>query len=267
MKQKYYYGAVLGYPILYSLSPNLYNDYFKKNDINFFYNAIEINKNSIVEFIKDVEKYGYRFFNITQPLKEEILNISSISDDVVKKTENGNLIIYLENINQWRVFNTDYFGFSESYGEIFSTIVLPKVALVGTGSVAKTVFSYLKDNFINNIDVFSVTGRPIPDFFRDKTTFKIYESSEEIKNSISFNEKKEKNSDFYDILIFASSHLHETFFNFDDFKFAKMISLNYQSEFLDVECKKRNIPFFSGKNMLIKQFEKNIEILKEFNIF
>ncbi|MBN2695175.1 hypothetical protein JXR93_10990 [bacterium] len=261
MKQKYYYGAVLGSPVLYSLSPNLYNNYFKENNIDYFYNAIEVDRDSIATFFKDIHQYGYRFFNITQPLKDEIFKISDHSDDIVKKTQNGNLAIYLEDSGVWKIFNTDYYGFSESYKKTILEKESPKVALVGTGSVSKTVFSFLKDSGVYDIDVFSITGRSIPDYF----SFKV--SKSDFKKIGCVFQNINESSKVYDILIFASSHLHERFFSFDSFRFNKMISLNYQSQYLQNECKYREIEFFGGREMLIKQFEKNIEILKEFNIF
>ncbi len=248
MELKYNLCGIIGKSVFYSKSPKLYNDFFKENNLQYFYNSVNLNDEELSEFIKNAPKWGYKFFNITIPYKKDVLNFIKNYDEIVNQTQNVNLIVY-EN-NEWFGFNTDYSGFSRSYKNILNKINNEsRVLLVGTGGVAQTIYTYLKNNKYQNVTIYSLRKTSIPVFFADCEIFEnIIDESQEKKH--------------FDLVIFASSYLGENLFLEMNVVYDNLISVNYQTKILDEYCEQKNINFKNGEEMLLEQFKENLKKIK-----
>ena len=77
---------VIGDNVSKSLSPTIFNYWFKKHKINAKYGFVELNTNNfdrrIKQILKDKSVYG---LNITIPFKQKIMNILMFWIDTLKK--------------------------------------------------------------------------------------------------------------------------------------------------------------------------------------
>lgn len=135
---------LLGYPLSHSYSPLIYNRFFKILNCDAGYFLYETKKEDLKERINEILKdRDVKGFNLTQPLKEEILKFNLILDDISKKIFSVNCI-KIEEKNLYG-FNTDYFGFLKSLypykRELENSISL----ILGAGGAAKSVILALKE--------------------------------------------------------------------------------------------------------------------------
>lgn len=145
------YCGLLGKNITYTKSPDIHNEYYKKNNINLKYEVFDLNENEITSFIESLREKNVVGFNITIPYKELILqyidrleypaNIINAANTVLVK---GNELIG---------FNTDYFGFIMSLKEEGIELLKKDCLIIGAGGSAKCVYTALKDLGADNIDI------------------------------------------------------------------------------------------------------------------
>ncbi len=243
-------GVIIGKNINYSQSPNLYNNYFKKNNIDATYKILNVeSENSFKNILKNSK---YDFFNITQPYKNIAFKYIDKLDSIATKTQNINLII--KKNDKLFGYNSDYFGFSTYKNKIDKNT--NSILIVGRGGVAKTVYTYLRDNH-KNIKLYIISPRDnkISSFFKE------YES---------FHPKRVDAPILcyrFDLMIFAASHLAEEIITDYNLYPQNIINLNYQSRELENYALLNKIPYINGYDMLLKQFDKNIEILNSFFSF
>jgi len=66
-------AAVLGSPIMHSLSPTLHNAAYEKLGIDATYSAIEVGSSQLESFLKNqLTDSSWMGFSLTMPLKEEL---------------------------------------------------------------------------------------------------------------------------------------------------------------------------------------------------
>jgi len=240
-------GVIVGKNINYSQSPNLYNSYFQKNSIDATYKILNVESEN---YFKDILKNSkYDFFNITQPYKNIAFRYIDKLDSIATKTQNINLII--KKNDKLLGYNSDYFGFS-TYKKSLNKNT-NSILLVGRGGVAQTVYTYLKDNH-KDIKLYIISPRDnkISSFFKEYENFHPKRVDAPI---LCYR---------FDLMIFAASHLAEGIIVDYNLYPKNIINLNYQSRELENYAILNKIPYINGYSMLLKQFDKNIEILNSF---
>ncbi len=134
---------LLGYPLSHSFSPEIYNRFFKtlKCDAKYFLYETkkEDLKNRLDEILIDKDVRG---FNLTQPLKEEILKFNLKLDEISKKILSVNCV-KIEDSNLFG-FNTDYFGFLKSLYPYKNDLENSNALVLGAGGASKAVILALK---------------------------------------------------------------------------------------------------------------------------
>jgi len=129
--------AVIGDPIVHSLSPLMQNwmiNYFK---INAAYVAFHVKSNQLEQCVNGVKAFNMGGLNVTAPHKEQILNFVDQKSREVEllhaantlKNENGTITAFV----------TDPFGFIESLGKNQSRFAGANVLMFGAGGAAKSV--------------------------------------------------------------------------------------------------------------------------------
>ena len=143
---------VIGSNTSLSLSPLIFNYWFKKHSIKGEYDFIEINENNFEKEIKKIlGKAGLCGLNITVPFKEKIIPFLS-------KTDNDSRLIGAVNCvtkkkNQTIGSNTDWIGFKNSILELEKSVNIAKLkknkaVVVGYGGSAKaTIYALDKMGF------------------------------------------------------------------------------------------------------------------------
>ncbi|MCH5167422.1 MAG: shikimate dehydrogenase [Erysipelotrichales bacterium] len=126
------YGLI-GYPLRHSWSRGYFTNKFKENNIDAFYDNLEIEN---LEGIKDLlVSNNYKGFNVTIPYKEKILGYVDGIDDKVNTIKACNCIKIIDGI--FIGTNTDIIGFKESYKDILNPN--KKALILGTGGASKSV--------------------------------------------------------------------------------------------------------------------------------
>jgi shikimate dehydrogenase len=168
--------ALIGFPLIQSMSKEFFDDFFRKNNINDYYQNIELQ--NINEFIAVVQKNHFSGFNVTIPYKEKIIPFLDLLDKEAKDVGAVN-VIKLQN-NKLTGYNTDIYGFKMA----LLPLLQPhhKNALIlGTGGASKAV-KYVLDNMQINSKFVSRTKNK-DNFVYTELTGQIIENNQIIINT------------------------------------------------------------------------------------
>ena len=133
---------VIGNPINHSLSPELHNYWFKKNNINGTYDKEKLNSSDLKKLILRVKNNEICGINVTVPFKKEII---SYLDELSLEAENTQSVntIYLDN-DKVKGHNTDVDGFELSLSNIKFDVKGKKIFILGAGGVVPSIIFSLK---------------------------------------------------------------------------------------------------------------------------
>ena len=132
--------CIIGYPVKHSISPRLYNEYFRRAGMNHLYVMEEILPRDFDTEIKRVLK-EYDGFNVTIPHKERVM-------DYVDPDENARRIKAVNCVFCGKGYNTDWLGVVKS---LERTEVKEPVIVVGAGGAARAVIYALLQLGIEDI--------------------------------------------------------------------------------------------------------------------
>jgi len=163
--------GLLGYNISYSLSPKIYNYWFKGYNITASYNLIDI-----AELTPNVFS-NYKGFNITKPYKEKIIPFLKKLSPEVQLIKSVNLVA--DNIG----YNTDYLGLLDSYQYYNIHTANKNILILGAGGAARAVAYSLKDS-AKNIFIYNRTQEKAAKIIAD---FNISNYQDNIEFDIIFN--------------------------------------------------------------------------------
>lgn len=145
--------GLLGNNIQYSRSPEIHDEYYKLNKLDFHYKLFDMEKNEIRYFIENLYNNNILGFNVTIPYKEYIINF--LKEVMYPANEIGavNTVVVT---NQGLIgYNTDYFGFIKSLEVEGIKLIKGRALIIGNGGAAKSVFLALKDLGVESIDMTS----------------------------------------------------------------------------------------------------------------
>ena len=142
---------LLGYPIRYSLSPEIYKKIFTERGINATYGLLPTKKGELAKRLSELISESAKGFNLTQPLKEEILRFDISLFGVASEIRSVNAV----KIESGRLFgfNTDYAGFKKSIMPIKGRIKGKSGTVFGAGGAAKAVVKALLDIGVSELFV------------------------------------------------------------------------------------------------------------------
>lgn len=142
------YG-LLGEKLSHSLSPKIHNELLKSIEEQGIYKLFEIDKDSLLDFVKAIKLLKVKGCNVTIPYKKEIIKYI---DEISKEVNSIGAIntIYLKD-NKLYGYNTDYFGFGYLMKKANIDIKGKNAVILGNGGAAQAVLHYLLDNLVNKI--------------------------------------------------------------------------------------------------------------------
>ncbi len=137
--------AVLGDPIEHSLSPLIHNTAFEEIGMNAVYVPIRVQKDALIESLKQFETLDIQGYSVTIPHKEAVCQKYKKHDSSVKAIGASNTI-YRDKSNKWYLTNTDYdaaldtilLGMKEG-GIKPTTIAGKQILMLGAGGVARAI--------------------------------------------------------------------------------------------------------------------------------
>lgn len=134
--------AVIGHPIKHSLSPLMHHANFKKLNLDYQYEAINIPESHfqhIREIISERELDG---FNVTIPHKARIIPyLDDISDEA--KEMGAVNTVKIKN-GKWIGYNTDGIGFVKGLESYYGSLKDAKILILGAGGASKGITYQLK---------------------------------------------------------------------------------------------------------------------------
>jgi len=145
------YG-IIGKSLSYSLSPNLHNFWFKKNNLKANYSLIEIESEQIKDVIDKIRTKKLCGINVTIPYKQKIIPYLDLIVNDAKETYSVNTV-YLNNENKVVGENSDVYGFEKSFINKFNNIDLieKNFLILGAGGVIPSLIYALKKKRIKKI--------------------------------------------------------------------------------------------------------------------
>lgn len=147
--------CLIGHPISKSLSPEIHNYSFEKNNINARYMAFDVREENLKEAVEGIRTLGIKGCNVTIPHKVNIIKYLDEIDEEARllgavntvKNENGKLIGY----------NTDGKGFTNVLKDKNIELENKSVAILGAGGAARAISIILAKEGIKDIVVFNRT--------------------------------------------------------------------------------------------------------------
>lgn len=144
---------IIGNPISHSLSPKIHNYWFKKNNIDAFYEKISPEQNELENIIKKIKTGEIYGMNITVPYKERVIPFLEDQSDLSRQTKSVNTIFN----KQGKIYgdNTDVYGFEKSITNEKINLQNKSVLIFGAGGVVPSIILALnnlktKKIFISN---------------------------------------------------------------------------------------------------------------------
>ena len=155
------YGLI-GKPLAHSTSMVRFNKFFREQHINAHYNNYELE--SVEDVTKLIEKYpNLCGFNVTIPYKQDIIPYLNRLDETAKAIGAVNTVKVLHRDGGVEMvgYNTDWTGFTKSFGELLEGH--SKALILGTGGVSKAVKYALdkmgiENKFVSRSSNFDIMG-------------------------------------------------------------------------------------------------------------
>jgi shikimate dehydrogenase len=146
--------AVIGDPVIHSLSPVVHNAVFQHEKLDKIYLALRADKCGLKLAIDAVRLFDIKGLNVTMPLKEDILKYL---DDLSPEAELIGAVNCIDNNNGFLTgYNTDSTGFWRSLGALAVEHVPDEVFIFGAGGVARAITAQL---VIKGVKVIYLTNR------------------------------------------------------------------------------------------------------------
>lgn len=137
--------GIIGNPISHSLSPVIHNYWLNVFNINSSYIPLEVKENNIEKILKKIKNENFRGFNITIPLKEQIIPYLDELDTNAEQIGAVNTVI-VSNSGKLIGRNTDGYGFLENIKLNFPEFKVSSgpILILGAGGAARSICFALK---------------------------------------------------------------------------------------------------------------------------
>ncbi len=265
------YLGVIGYPAFHSLSPYMHSEVMKALKIEGFYHAFEVDPQKFTSAIRGALSLGFTGLNITLPFKEKAYKISDVVKGDALYTGAVNTIRFLD--GRIEGYNTDVYGFIKSLEKANFSLRKKRIAIFGSGGVARAIlFASLKEG-PQNITIFARNTKKAEKMIEQIE--KLGQMIEPIiieKENIKAKKINEIKFEEFDIIINATSlgWKGENIFDVIGKKPSKLSSreeekkLFYDTVYMETEFLKTAKSFgykiMDGKWMLVLQGAKSFEI-------
>ncbi|MGE6609892.1 shikimate dehydrogenase [Peribacillus sp. NPDC076916] len=145
------YG-VMGDPIAHSMSPDIHNDAFEKENIEAVYHHFHVTKEGLIDAVKGMKALGIEGFNITIPHKTSIIPFLDEVDELALAIGAVNTVVNKN--GRFIGYNTDGKGFFKSLcDEISSDIKAKKTLVIGAGGAARAIYFTLVKEGVKQVDI------------------------------------------------------------------------------------------------------------------
>jgi len=140
---------IIGKPIAHSLSPKIHNYWFKKNNIDAFYEKISPEKDQLKEILQRVKTDEIHGINVTLPYKQAVVPFLESRSELAKETDTVNTVF--KKNGKLYGDNTDVYGFEKSITNKKINLKNKSVLIFGAGGVVPSIISALNKLKIGKI--------------------------------------------------------------------------------------------------------------------
>jgi len=169
--------ALIGYPIDYSLSPFIHQQFAAQFDVKMDYHLIPTEIENLSAVIKQLISEQYLGINVTQPHKQSILKYVNHQSDTVKKVKAANTIAFRE--DEIHAYNTDGKGFYNAIKYyVGSSLENKNILLIGAGGVAKSILPELIKLNASTIKLLNRSVNKSQDLLREYQGVALYQAND-----------------------------------------------------------------------------------------
>jgi shikimate dehydrogenase len=104
--------SLLGYPLKQTFAPRMFNETFKKLNMDYFYFPIEVENDKLEAVVNGIRCMNYAGFNVTKPNKIKILDYLDELDGLAEKIGSVNVVAIKD--GRLKGYNTDGIGFVQA---------------------------------------------------------------------------------------------------------------------------------------------------------
>jgi shikimate dehydrogenase len=104
--------SLLGYPLKHTFAPQMFNETFKKLNMDYFYFPIEVENDKLEAVVNGIRCMNYAGFNVTKPNKVKILDYLDELDELAEKVGSVNVVAIRD--GKLIGYNTDGIGFVQA---------------------------------------------------------------------------------------------------------------------------------------------------------
>jgi shikimate dehydrogenase len=134
--------SLLGDPLGQTLAPQMFNETFRKLNLDYFYFPIEIGNDKLEAVVKAIRCMNYAGFNVTKPNKIKILDYLDELDELAGIIGSVNVVTMINGI--LKGYNTDGIGFVQALLDETSMDLGKNTFLVlGAGGAGRALCSTL----------------------------------------------------------------------------------------------------------------------------
>ena len=150
-------ACVIGWPIKHSRSPLIHGYWLNQHGLNGSYDKVAVAPDDLADFLKNLEKNGYRGCNVTVPHKEAAFALADVVHEEARAVEAANTL-WLEG-GKLHATNTDIYGFMTHLDQSapgWNDQQRP-VALLGAGGAARAILFGLLNGGARDVRLFNRT--------------------------------------------------------------------------------------------------------------
>jgi shikimate dehydrogenase len=155
-------AAIIGYPVVQSLSPAMHNAVFHQRKLDWTYVAMEVHEDALNGVLQTLGGTSIQAFSVTMPHKEAVFEmLSSVSSDLGEVDESAKAARSVNTIaiRSGRMFgsNTDGDGCCNAIEQTGVGIAGSRVVVIGAGGTARAVVVALARSGASDIAVINRT--------------------------------------------------------------------------------------------------------------
>ena len=143
--------AVIGNPIIHSLSPVMQNAAIQKAGCDYSYIALNVKSEDLEKAVLGLRALNFSGFNVTIPHKSDILPLLDEVDEDARKLGAVNTVV--NDNGKFVGYNTDVAGFIKGLKVIGFSPAGKKAVVLGAGGAAHAVIYGLRKKNISAVDI------------------------------------------------------------------------------------------------------------------
>ena len=134
--------SLLGYPLKQTFAPHMFNETFKKLNMDYFYFPIEVENEKLGTIVNAIRCMNYAGFNVTKPNKIKILDYLDELDELAEKIGSVNVVVIRD--GKLKGYNTDGIGFVQALtDETGLDLAQNTFCIFGAGGASRALSSTL----------------------------------------------------------------------------------------------------------------------------